>query len=940
MMDRSHLEPATLPDSSSLVLQTLGAEEAFDVVERITTGFAAVGQDWNYKYVNSAGASITGRRQEEFGGKNVWEMFPELTNNPIGAALRRASEQRVNVEVENYYAPWKKWISAQIYPSAHGLSIYYQDVTARKQSEANLRESEHQFRTLADSIPQLAWMADPAGWIFWYNRRWYDYTGTTPEQMEGWGWQSVHDPDGLPRVMEHWKTSLDTGEPFELVFPLKGADAVFRPFLTLIAPVRDREGIIVRWFGTNTDITAQQRTEEQLRKSQERLKASLDASETGTFVWNIQTNEMDWDENLDRLFGLPLGQTTRTLEQFGALVHPEDRAGVLESCSKCAREETEFQIEFRVMWPDGTVHWIFDRGKTFPDALGVPSYMTGACVDITPRKRNEELLQERARINAVGADIGVALTQGSSLPEMLKLCVESLVQNMDAAFARIWTLDAEGRTLELKASAGMYTHLDGPHALVPVGKFKIGLIAEERRPHLTNDVQHDPRVGNHEWARREGMIAFAGYPLVVDGSLIGVIALFARRHLGPDTLEALAAVSNSIALGIQRKRAEQDLVAAKEAAEMANQAKSQFLAAMSHELRTPLNAIIGYSEMLQEEAADLGAASLNADLQKIHTAGKHLLGLISDVLELSKIEAGKMDLFLEEFDVAEMIQEVVDTVQPLANKNGNRLGTALREPLGQMRADLTKVRQSLLNLLSNSCKFTRDGSVTLAAEQFQLDGSAWIRFQVSDTGIGMGPEQLARLFESFSQGDASTSRRYGGTGLGLALTRRLCHLMGGEISVTSESGKGSLFSIELPVQMHAGSAAAGKVRAADENLTLPLQNAVLVVDDDAVSRNLIQRSLEKDGFRTVAASSGPEALTLARQLHPSAITLDVMMPGMDGWQVLGEIKADPDLCDIPVIMVSIVEDRNLAYSLGATEYLTKPVDRDPPRQPVAPPPLR
>src|SRR5581483_2971193 len=226
------------------------------------------------------------------------------------------------------------------------ISIFYQDVTVRKRAEAALRESEHQFRTLADSIPQLAWIARPDGWIFWYNRRWYDYTGTTPEQMEGWGWQSVHDPGVLSEVVERWKASLATGEAFEMVFPLRGADGVFRPFLTLVAPVRDQEGRIVRWFGTNTDISVQQRTEQELRRSQERLRATLDASATGTFTWNIQTNELEWDENLDRLFGLPPGQTTRTLENFIALVHPEDRAGVIGACTRSAQDGADFSMEY------------------------------------------------------------------------------------------------------------------------------------------------------------------------------------------------------------------------------------------------------------------------------------------------------------------------------------------------------------------------------------------------------------------------------------------------------------------------------------------------------------------------------------------------------------------------------------------------------------------
>jgi PAS domain S-box-containing protein len=526
-------------------------------------------------------------------------------------------------------------------PGVDGVGLVAMDDTLRRRTEERLKRSEARLRNLVDSIPQLAWMAGPTGEIQWYNRPWYDFTGSTPAEMADEGWKRFHHPDHLERVEAHFREAIGAGRPWEDTFPLRGRDGRYRWFLSRANPLREEPeegeepGDIIGWFGTNTDIT-------------------------------------------------------------------------------------------------------------------------------------------------------------------------------------------------------------------------------------------------------------------------------------------------------ELREAEEALAAAKAAAEDANLAKSQFIANMSHELRTPLSAVIGYAEMLEEEAEELdGGKAFLDDLRKINSNARHLLSLINDVLDLSKIEAGKMEVAPEDFDVAETVREVASTVGALVERKSNTLEVDLPAGLGGMHSDPVKLRQCLFNLLGNAAKFTEGGRITLSARREAREGQDWLVFRVADTGIGMSPEQLDKLFRRFTQADASTTRRFGGTGLGLAITRAFTTMLGGDVAVESEEGRGSSFTIRLPADIRSARAeedepavGIGEAAAAEEDGPAGL---VLVIDDDAATRDLLSRFLRREGFAVRCATDGALGLEMARKLRPDAILLDVMMPRMDGWAVLSALKADAELAETPVVMVTVVQERGLAFSLGAADYLNKPV---------------
>ncbi len=562
-------------------------------------------------------------------------------------------------------------------------------------------------------------------------------------------------------------------------------------------------------------------------------------------------------------------------------------------------------------------------------------------------------------------NISFNMLSNLELNDVLSMTVETLIDTFDAALARIWLVD-EGdlckdciykeicknkeKCLHLKVTSGIQAKSE-EYLRIPIGTLKAGQIAETRRPSLSNNLLTDKNISDREWLRSKGLVSFAGYPLLSGDELLGVVVMFCRRTVSEEEFSILGSFVNHSAMAIQNAKlhseikelnlnleqkveertAELELANAK--LRKADKLKSEFLANMSHELRTPLNAIIGFAEILRDGIVGELNEEQKESVIDIYESGKHLLQMINDILDLSKIEAGRMELQPEEFSIAESIEAIYSIIRDLANKKHLSLKSEIPEDIPNIYADQIKFKQIMYNLLSNAIKFTPEGGITTKVE---FNDNEFI-ISVIDTGIGIEPEDQKTIFDEFTQVDSSQSRQYEGTGLGLALTKRIVELHGGRIWVESEGiGKGSKFSFTIPYQRDTVETIhklteEDKVYKPSDNLGTEKyedKKIILVVEDNPQAAQLLSIYLSESGYDVVVATDGDSAIAKAHEIKPFAITLDIMLPKKDGWQVMQELKSFPDTCDIPIIIISIIDNQSLGFSMGALGYLVKPIDKD------------
>jgi PAS domain S-box-containing protein len=693
------------------------------------------------------------------------------------------------------------------------------------------------------------------------------------------------------------------------------------------------------------DAEERKRSERALRESEERFRGTFENAGVGIGHFDFEGRWLRVNQRQCDILGYTREEIVKRSIQD--LTHPDDLASIERFHQLTRGEIPGYSLEKRYIRKDGTPVWTHITTSLQRDAAGTPAYVIAIVEDIAERKRLEQAEAERARLAEFGRDVGIALGHGDTFTELLQPCTEALVRHLNAALARIWYLPSGKDVLELQASAGLSSNRAGSHAHIPVGRSKIGLIASERKHLLTNTVLDDPRISDPCWARREGLTAFAGFPLVVNDRLMGVLAMFSRLPLSEAALQALESVAGMIALGIERMQQALELRQAKEAAEAANRAKDEFLANVSHEIRTPMNAILGMTELVLDMPL---AEDQRQCLKTAKSAADNLLGVINDLLDFAKIEAGKLELDPAGFSLRATVGDTLRALAMRAHKKGLELICNVQHDVPDaLVGDAGRLRQVLLNLVGNAIKFTEQGEVVVrvetaddltpgggtAAPQPETPspvGSVDLRFMVTDSGIGIARDKQERIFRAFEQEDTSTTRRYGGTGLGLSISARLVALMGGTITVESESGRGSTFAFtaQFGSQPH----------PAEESPPWPPTQLrdlrVLVVDDNPTNRQILEAWLTSWRMEATAVGDGVAAMDALWDAASAGrpyvlVILDSRMPDTDGLVLAARIRKREALAAIRMILLSS-EDRprdaarNRAVRIDA--YLPKPVQQE------------
>ena len=789
---------------------------------------------------------------------------------------------------------------------------------------ARLFQEAQKFKLGIDRTENAVFITDPNGII--------QYTNPGFEKV--YGYKNEEALGKTPRILksgmlpdqqyaEFWETLLD-GRTVSGELVNRAKDGRIIPISGTNSPILDENGKILGFLAVHQDISERKKSEEELRKSQEQYALAAEGANDGLWDWDIVTDEIYYSPRWKSMLGYEMNELTGGFSDWENLIHPDDHDYAVTALDNyLARKTDAYDIEVRLRHKDGTWRWIRDRGKALRDADGTAIRMAGSHSDITAQKLAEESIRRRNEYLAASSEIGKIVTSTLDLNSIFARTVNLINERFSFYHASIFIVEETGFNAVLRESTGEAgaEMKKNKHSLPVNEKSIVGKVALDGKSIVVNDVLANPFHKPNPLLPETQ--AEAAIPLRIGNRTIGVVDIQAKTvgAFNDDEVSVLQTVADQVAVAIDNARSfELSQQAVMEMREI-DRLKSQFLANMSHELRTPLNSIIGFSRVIIKGIDGPVTELQQQDLTAIYNSGQHLLGLINDILDLAKIEAGKMELAFDEVNMADVTASVLSTMSGLIKDKPIQMKRIIEPNLPTVRADPIRIRQVMINLLSNATKFTDEGDIVIQVGLTPAtNGSNELKISVTDTGPGITKEDQIKLFQAFSQVDDSPTRKAGGTGLGLSICQNIINMHGGRIWVESEVGVGSTFYFTLPLFR--------KENINEHTSSLNGTKTILAIDDDLQVIGLYERYLQPQGYQVIPLSDATRAVERVKQVKPFAITLDIMMPGVDGWQILDNLKSDPETRDIPIIVCSIIDDLEKGFNLGATDYLVKPIMED------------